>query len=306
MASKGKHILVVDDEPHITDMFARILEDDGYEVSVANDGEECLRKLEELDVDLVVLDFFMPGMSGRKVSERIRADPRYRDVKIVFATAAEFGSEGRKTMESLGIADYIEKPIEAKDFKRRIADAVAGRSAESVSGQIRENQAVLMYVPNNDYTDHLMGAVKDFARDFSHILYVSINKNYPLLKKTFDRYGIDDSKFHVIDAMTVSVNPNPPKIERGSYISSPAALTELEQEMARVVDAMPVDLIIFDSPSALLIYHEDPHPVLQLIHRLICRISILEAKVVFPAIENDPNNALAEDLKMLTDKIVSL
>ncbi|MFH1722512.1 MAG: hypothetical protein ABH950_07920, partial [Candidatus Altiarchaeota archaeon] len=63
---------------------------------------------------------------------------------------------------------------------------------------------------------------------------------------------------------------------------------------------------IFDSPSALLIYHEDSHSVLQLIHRLICKIGVKESKIVFPYLKEDSDSGLAEDLKMLSDKIITI
>ena len=71
--------------------------------------------------------------------------------------------------------------------------------------------------------------------------------------------------------------------------------TGLENMEWDLVDRDEIQLTVFDSPSALLIYHEDNHPVLQLIHRLICKIGTKDSKVVFPYIREDTNSPLAEE-----------
>lgn len=115
-----KKIMVVDDEPDIQDSIKMILEGLGYEVVTADDGEQCLEKLAKEKVDLIVLDFFMPAFSGRETAERINKQYPERDFKIIFLTVAEFGGGGMDEIDKLGIADYIQKPIDLADFTQRV------------------------------------------------------------------------------------------------------------------------------------------------------------------------------------------
>ncbi|MFC2154365.1 response regulator [Candidatus Altiarchaeota archaeon] len=306
MDSSNNRVLVVDDEPSILETFKKILAGEGFEVLTASSGQECLDKLQSEEVDLLLLDFFMPGMSGREVCEKIRADSKTKNLKIVFVTAAEFRGEGKKILDKLGITDYIEKPVEASELTSRVKRAISHEEAPDIINEMKENQTILLFIPDSQYTDRLMNTLKELGQAYDNVLYISTNKNYPLLQKSFAKYGIDEAKFHFIDCMSVSVNPNLPRMENCSYISSPSALTELEQETSRVMERKKIDAVVLDSPSALLIYHEDTHPVLQLIHRLICKIGVKDSKIIFPNIREDAHSPLAEDLKMLADKIITL
>ena len=113
-------VMIVDDEPYIVKSVKTILEKGGYSVIGAESGEECLKKLEKEPVDLILMDFFMPGMNGRAVIEKIRETPDLKSTKIAFLTAASFREKGLEIMEVLGVSDYIMKPIEVHNFASRI------------------------------------------------------------------------------------------------------------------------------------------------------------------------------------------
>ena len=113
-------IMIVDDEPDIIESVKTILEAEGYEVVGANSGSECLKKLKKEPADLILMDFFMPGMDGRRVIEKIRENPDLKDIKIAFLTSAAFRGRGMKVIDKLNVLDYISKPIEMDDFILRI------------------------------------------------------------------------------------------------------------------------------------------------------------------------------------------
>lgn len=123
-----KKIMVVDDELHICEAVKLTLEAEGFKVLTALSGQECLDKLKNERVDLVLLDFFMPVMSGKEVYEKIREDPRLKSLKVAFLTVAQFGEMGEKKLASmwiigqgkLNIADYIAKPFDNEDLVRRV------------------------------------------------------------------------------------------------------------------------------------------------------------------------------------------
>ena len=113
-------IMVVDDEADIRESIKTVLESLGHEAITAKDGMDCLEKLKTEKVDLVLLDFFMPEMSGREVLERIRADPKLGKLKVAMMTVARMSEAGEAAMKKLGIVDYISKPIDLADFKERL------------------------------------------------------------------------------------------------------------------------------------------------------------------------------------------
>jgi len=119
-----KKIMIVDDEEGIVELVTAILEEEGYEVITAMDGKECLEKLKKVKPDLILLDMMMPGMSGREVCEKIRKNPKTKNLKIVFLTVARFSETGKNVLKKLNVLDYITKPFDNKDLVRRIKNIV--------------------------------------------------------------------------------------------------------------------------------------------------------------------------------------
>jgi len=118
----AKKILVVDDDADTRMLMKKLLEDEGYHVSTAKNGRECIEKLKKEKIDLVLMDMFMSGMSGRETCAQIRRDPQIKDTRIAFLTVAEFGAEGEDRLKKLSILDYIRKPIDNEDFRKRIKE----------------------------------------------------------------------------------------------------------------------------------------------------------------------------------------
>jgi CheY-like chemotaxis protein len=112
----AKKIMIVDDEDNILELVKAVLENEGFEVITASEGNECLEKLKTIKPDLILLDMMMPGMSGREVCERIRANPDTKDLKVAFLTVAKFSEAGRDVLEKMNVSDYITKPFENSDL----------------------------------------------------------------------------------------------------------------------------------------------------------------------------------------------
>lgn len=119
-----KKIMIVDDEESLIELVKALLEGENYEVITAMDGEECLEKLKTEKPDLILLDMMMPGMSGREVCERIRADPKIKNLKIAFITVAKFSEVGKDVLKRMNVLDYITKPFDNKDLIRRVKKLV--------------------------------------------------------------------------------------------------------------------------------------------------------------------------------------
>jgi two-component system, OmpR family, response regulator ResD len=121
MDARGS-ILVVDDEPTITDVVSRYLERAGYSTRVAGDGADALRLAGESRPDLVVLDLMMPGMDGLEVMRRLREVER---VSVILLTAK--GEHADRIIGlRLGADDYVVKPFSPAELVARV-DAVLRR-----------------------------------------------------------------------------------------------------------------------------------------------------------------------------------
>ena len=121
-----KKILVVDDAKDTVTMVKKLLESDGFAIEQAFDGKEALDllKASEQKPDLVILDMFMPEMSGQEVAEKMRSDESLKNVKVIFFTAAAFKNPGKELLTELDISDYIIKPFNTVDFLKRIHQAI--------------------------------------------------------------------------------------------------------------------------------------------------------------------------------------
>jgi two-component system response regulator MprA len=110
-------ILVVDDDQKLLKMLSRTLQYEGFEVATATDGREALRKVEEWQPDLIVLDWLMPGLDGIGVVERLRAA---RDDTMVLMLTARDAIENRVEGLESGADDYLVKPFAPAELLARV------------------------------------------------------------------------------------------------------------------------------------------------------------------------------------------
>ena len=128
-------VLVVDDEPSITDLLAMALRYEHFAVQVAHSGREALDAVEEEEPDLVVLDVMMPGIDGFEVARRLRNSGAH--VPVLFLTARD-ATEDKVRGLTLGGDDYMTKPFSVEELVARIrailrrvqpSEAIKGRLA---------------------------------------------------------------------------------------------------------------------------------------------------------------------------------
>ncbi|WP_244899870.1 response regulator [Rhodoferax fermentans] len=138
-ASHKATVLVVDDTPDNLSLVSGLLRDD-YIVRVANNGEKALRiASSEQPPDLILLDIMMPGMDGYEVCQRLKADPKARDIRVIFLTAKAEIEDERKGFE-LGAVDYITKPISPPILQERVKTHLALKAS---SDFLRDKSAYL-------------------------------------------------------------------------------------------------------------------------------------------------------------------
>ncbi|MCH4564731.1 MULTISPECIES: response regulator transcription factor [Halomonas] len=112
-------VLVVDDEPNIVLSLEFLMQQAGFEVVTAEDGEGALARVAEGVPDLVLLDISLPGISGFDVLEQLRADPAHARLPIIMLTAHGREVEREKGM-ALGADDYITKPFSTQALVEKV------------------------------------------------------------------------------------------------------------------------------------------------------------------------------------------
>ena len=119
-----KRVLVVDDDPHVLCLLSHIVEQAGYEVVSAENGADALTALKDQDPDLVVLDLLLPGISGFRICERIRAKGDRASIKVLAITGVGTAQNRRRIM-ALGADAYVTKPVDVKEFSETVAQLVS-------------------------------------------------------------------------------------------------------------------------------------------------------------------------------------
>ncbi|MFF3854391.1 response regulator transcription factor [Micromonospora sp. NPDC002575] len=124
----GHRVLVVDDDPTVSDVVRRYLEQDGCEVRLAVDGADGLAAIATHRPDLVVLDLMMPGIDGLEVCRRIRR--QLPDLPVIMLTA--LGEEADRVLGlEVGADDYVTKPFSPRELLLRIRSVLRRTSGHT-------------------------------------------------------------------------------------------------------------------------------------------------------------------------------
>lgn len=132
MGEKRAKILLVDDDPDFV-LATRMVLEDQYEVIVANEGEDGIRKAKQDNPDLIILDVIMPVKDGFTVAEQLKKDSQLSGIPIIMLTSyAQQKQKGKTSIPvsrgmTLEAEDYVEKPVQPKELLRRIKALLAGR-----------------------------------------------------------------------------------------------------------------------------------------------------------------------------------
>lgn len=114
-----KKVLVVDDEPKLREILARVLTEHGFEVLTAVNGRDALDKIPEFFPHLVIADIAMPEMDGFELCKRIREDTRFGALRFIFLTAKDAREDEIEGL-MLGADDYITKPFDVDKLLARV------------------------------------------------------------------------------------------------------------------------------------------------------------------------------------------
>jgi DNA-binding response OmpR family regulator len=135
----GHRVLVVDDDPTVSDVVRRYLEQDGFEVRLAADGLTALAAVQAEPPDLVVLDLMLGGIDGLEVCRRLRRDRP--DLPVVMLTA--LGEEADRVVGlEVGADDYVTKPFSPRELVLRVRSVLRRTAPPRQDGILRDGDLV--------------------------------------------------------------------------------------------------------------------------------------------------------------------
>ncbi len=123
MADPAK-ILLVDDDPDFVEATKIVLESAPYDVAVAYNGDEALKKVGEFNPDLIILDIIMPEQDGFKVCEALKSDPELSEIPVIMLTSLSqrMGETAFSVTDGMMLEadDYVDKPVTPDDLLKRV------------------------------------------------------------------------------------------------------------------------------------------------------------------------------------------
>jgi two-component system alkaline phosphatase synthesis response regulator PhoP len=132
-------ILIADDHQQNRELLEAFLVDEGHEILMAADGRETLDIATQQQPDLVLLDIMMPKLSGYEVCQRLRQDPRTKDIPVLVITALKEMGDIEKAIAA-GADDFLTKPVHRVELQTRVRSLVRVRHLKS------ERDRLLAYI----------------------------------------------------------------------------------------------------------------------------------------------------------------
>jgi two-component system sensor histidine kinase/response regulator len=149
-------ILVVDDQPTNIQIVGVVLGNMGHEIIPAADGPTALKRIALRAPDLILLDMLMPGMDGCEVCREIKENPDWKDIPVIFLSAADDKDLIVRALNSGGV-DYITKPFNQSELISRVRTQLALKRTRDRLVQLAEDKDELVGILTHDLKNHIGG-----------------------------------------------------------------------------------------------------------------------------------------------------
>ncbi len=149
-------ILVVDDQPANVQIVGAVLGRLGHEIIPASDGATALKRVALRPPDLILLDLMMPGMNGCDVCLQLKANPEWKEIPVIFLSAADDKDLIVRALDSGGV-DYITKPFNQAELISRVRTQLALKTARDRLKQLVEDKDELLGIIAHDLINYLVG-----------------------------------------------------------------------------------------------------------------------------------------------------
>ncbi|MFC1784808.1 PP2C family protein-serine/threonine phosphatase [Candidatus Neomarinimicrobiota bacterium] len=170
-------MLAVDDKLENLKILIAYLENSGFEIMVAQGGEEAFQHIERVIPDMILLDILMPGIDGFEVCSRLKTNDVTKDIPVIFMTALTDTADKVKGFE-LGAVDYLTKPLQHEEVLARVN---AHMTIRELQQQLQEQNALLQHknILLKKYTDKINADIERAHEIQQLFLPTSDNMPYP-------------------------------------------------------------------------------------------------------------------------------
>ena len=140
----SSRVLIADDIQQNRELLEAYLADEGYEILMANDGQQTMQLVDQQQPDLILLDIMMPRMSGYEVCSQIKGDPARRGILVLMVTALNEAGDIEKAVNA-GCDDFLTKPVNRLELRTRV------RSLLRVRHLANERDRLLAYLEEMEH-----------------------------------------------------------------------------------------------------------------------------------------------------------
>lgn len=213
--NSANKILIVDDEPDVTDLLKYKLLQDGYVCKVVNNPLSFISVAREFNPNLIILDIMMPELSGLQLSKIVRADQNFKSIPIIFLSARGEVEDRIKGLESGG-DDYVAKPFNPKELLLRVDKILRRKRAYESANDKKRFQIAGVVIDENLHEVSVDGKLVNLtATEFRLLSLLMLRKNRVQNRENLLRnvWNYDSS----IDTRTVDTHVRRLRMKLGPY-----------------------------------------------------------------------------------------
>lgn len=117
---KTHNLIIVDDEAPFAELIKETQERRGFKCTIASTGEEALKLAESLKPDIILLDILLPGIDGKEILRRLKANPSTQGIPVIICSVTCKEKSQIQTLLEMGASGYVTKPCEPDDLANRL------------------------------------------------------------------------------------------------------------------------------------------------------------------------------------------
>lgn len=179
MNHTGARILIIDDSPTVRRLAELILSQQGYKVYSAENGEQGLSMVREIEPDVILVDYVMPKMNGHTFCKELRAMEKFAETPIILISS-KGETVGQSFEQEFGVLHYFSKPFEPDDLTRKLDEVLSARPPSAEQALHMPDAACRPVQTTDGANDEMLGA---FQERFDKIVRCFFQKDLPLLMK---------------------------------------------------------------------------------------------------------------------------
>ncbi len=146
-------ILIIEDEPPIRDMLSFALQQSDYDVQYAEDAQQAMDILSHSTIDLILLDWMLPGISGIELCKRLKKDNHYKKIPVIMLTARAEEDDKIQGLNA-GADDYLTKPFSPRELMARMNAVLRRINSNNVTDKIWEYEGLVLNEHSHRVTSH--------------------------------------------------------------------------------------------------------------------------------------------------------